>query len=160
MELEAWIDEMGQIVQATTPVGFTMERTAFEIAFENFRRHQDVPFFLFVSLGPPMPLLIPGTPCVIYLDVFNPSNFVLAAFTMTDANGDFSSTMPLPADPSFAGIEFTMQARVCDPTQQGPIAGIPDSQVPALLDESPRIAKKILVGAVRRLHEIEQGIVR
>jgi hypothetical protein len=42
MELEAWIDEMGQIVQATTPVGFSMERTAFEIAFENFRRREDV----------------------------------------------------------------------------------------------------------------------
>lgn len=38
MVLEAWIDEMGQIVRATTPVGFSMERTAFEIAFENFRR--------------------------------------------------------------------------------------------------------------------------
>jgi len=42
MVLEAWIDEMGQVVQATTPVGFTMERTAFEIAFENFRRREDV----------------------------------------------------------------------------------------------------------------------
>ena len=30
----------------------------------------------------------------------------------------------------------------------------------SLLDESPRIAKKILVGAVRRLHEIEESIVR
>ena len=29
-----------------------------------------------------------------------------------------------------------------------------------LLDESPRIAKKVLVGAVRRLHEIEESIVR
>jgi hypothetical protein len=38
LELEAWIDDMGQVVQATTPVGFTMKRTAFEIAFENFRR--------------------------------------------------------------------------------------------------------------------------
>jgi transglutaminase-like putative cysteine protease len=36
--LEAWIDDLGQIVSATTPVGFTMERTAFEIAFENFVR--------------------------------------------------------------------------------------------------------------------------
>jgi transglutaminase-like putative cysteine protease len=42
VELEAWIDEMGQIVQATTPVGFSMERTAFEIAFENFRRQEDI----------------------------------------------------------------------------------------------------------------------
>jgi transglutaminase-like putative cysteine protease len=38
LELDAWIDDMGQVVRATTPVGFTMERTAFEIAFENFRR--------------------------------------------------------------------------------------------------------------------------
>lgn len=30
----------------------------------------------------------------------------------------------------------------------------------SLLDESPRIAKKVLVGAVRRLHEIEVGLVR
>lgn len=30
----------------------------------------------------------------------------------------------------------------------------------SLLDESPRIAKKVLVGAVRRLHEIEESIIR
>ena len=30
----------------------------------------------------------------------------------------------------------------------------------SLLDESPRIAKKVLVGAVRRLHELEEGVVR
>jgi transglutaminase-like putative cysteine protease len=37
LELDAWIDDMGQVVRATTPVGFTMERTAFEIAYENYR---------------------------------------------------------------------------------------------------------------------------
>ena len=30
----------------------------------------------------------------------------------------------------------------------------------SLLDESPRLAKKILVGAVRRLHEIEESLIR
>lgn len=30
----------------------------------------------------------------------------------------------------------------------------------SLLDQSPRIAKKVLVGAVRRLHEIEESIIR
>lgn len=30
----------------------------------------------------------------------------------------------------------------------------------SLLDESPRIAKKVLVGAVRRLHEIEESVIR
>ncbi|MDW3217316.1 MAG: cyclic nucleotide-binding domain-containing protein [Acidimicrobiales bacterium] len=30
----------------------------------------------------------------------------------------------------------------------------------SMLDESPKLAKKILVGAVKRLHEIEEGIVR
>jgi transglutaminase-like putative cysteine protease len=34
----AWIDAQGRIVRAATPVGFTMERSAFEIAYENFRR--------------------------------------------------------------------------------------------------------------------------
>ncbi len=29
-----------------------------------------------------------------------------------------------------------------------------------LLDESPRLAKKILVGAVKRLHELEEAVVR
>ena len=30
----------------------------------------------------------------------------------------------------------------------------------SMLDESPKLAKKILVGAVKRLHELEEGIVR
>ena len=38
--IEAWIDDLGQIVQASSPMGFTMERTAFEIAFENFMRRE------------------------------------------------------------------------------------------------------------------------
>ncbi len=38
VELVAWIDQLGRIVRAQSPVGFTMERSAFEIAHENFRR--------------------------------------------------------------------------------------------------------------------------
>ncbi|MGH7701125.1 MAG: hypothetical protein ACREMJ_11490, partial [Gemmatimonadales bacterium] len=34
----AWVDGQGRIVRATNPLGFTMERAAFEIAYENFRR--------------------------------------------------------------------------------------------------------------------------
>src|SRR5207249_1889077 len=34
----AWIDAAGHIVRATSPGAFTMERSAFEIAYENFRR--------------------------------------------------------------------------------------------------------------------------
>ena len=30
----------------------------------------------------------------------------------------------------------------------------------SMLDESPRLAKKILVGAVKRFHELEEGVVR
>jgi len=37
MTVAAWIDELGQVIEATSPVGFSMKRTAFEIAFENFR---------------------------------------------------------------------------------------------------------------------------
>jgi len=36
----AWIDAQGHIVRATSPAGFTVERTAFELAYENFR-HRD-----------------------------------------------------------------------------------------------------------------------
>jgi hypothetical protein len=36
--ISTWIDAQGRLVRATTPVGFTMERSAFEIAYENFRR--------------------------------------------------------------------------------------------------------------------------
>ena len=39
-QVEAWIDDLGQIVQASSPMGFTMQRTAFEIAFENFMRRE------------------------------------------------------------------------------------------------------------------------
>ena len=36
--LSTWIDEQGRLVRASNPAGFSMERTAFEIAYENFRR--------------------------------------------------------------------------------------------------------------------------
>jgi transglutaminase superfamily protein len=35
-----WIDAQGRTVRTTTSLGFTMERTAFEVAYENFR-HRD-----------------------------------------------------------------------------------------------------------------------
>ncbi len=38
VKASAWIDAQGRVVRATSPVGFTMERSAFEIAHENFRR--------------------------------------------------------------------------------------------------------------------------
>jgi hypothetical protein len=40
---DAWIDDLGQVVSATTPSGFYMERTAFEIAYENFGRGDSIP---------------------------------------------------------------------------------------------------------------------
>ncbi len=33
-----WIDAQGRVVRSSSPVGFAMERSAFEIAYENFRR--------------------------------------------------------------------------------------------------------------------------
>jgi transglutaminase superfamily protein len=36
--ISTWIDAQGRLVRARTPVGFTLERSAFEIAYENFRR--------------------------------------------------------------------------------------------------------------------------
>jgi hypothetical protein len=38
VSMESWIDGNGSIVAATSPIGFTMRRTAFEIAVDNWRR--------------------------------------------------------------------------------------------------------------------------
>jgi transglutaminase-like putative cysteine protease len=40
LAVETWIDGLGQVVEATSPMGFRMRRTAFEIAYENFRRRE------------------------------------------------------------------------------------------------------------------------
>jgi hypothetical protein len=37
VSVESWIDGQGSIVQTASPVGFTMQRTAFEIAVQNWR---------------------------------------------------------------------------------------------------------------------------
>src|SRR6266700_1911102 len=34
----AWIDAQGHVVRAESPAGFTLERSAFEIAYQNFRK--------------------------------------------------------------------------------------------------------------------------
>ena len=44
-EIDAWIDDLGQLVSAQTPSGFRIERTAYEIAYENFGRGDSVPVF-------------------------------------------------------------------------------------------------------------------
>lgn len=36
--VESWIDQQGRVVSSISPIGFRMERTAFEIAVENWRR--------------------------------------------------------------------------------------------------------------------------
>jgi transglutaminase-like putative cysteine protease len=38
--ITTWVDRQGRVVSATSPIGFRMERTAFELAVENWRRAQ------------------------------------------------------------------------------------------------------------------------
>lgn len=40
--LSLWIDRQGRLVRAASPRGFGVERTAFELAYENFRRRDTV----------------------------------------------------------------------------------------------------------------------
>src|SRR5213593_1787022 len=47
----AWIDAQGHIVRAENAVGFAMERTAFELAYTNFR-HRDTTSLIRASLSP------------------------------------------------------------------------------------------------------------
>ncbi len=51
MTTRAWIDAQGHIVRAENAVGFAMERTAFEIAYTNFR-HRDTTNLIHASLSP------------------------------------------------------------------------------------------------------------
>ncbi len=51
LSVNSWIDELGQVVEVTSPVGFTMRRTAFEIASLNFQRRDADPVQLAADLG-------------------------------------------------------------------------------------------------------------
>jgi transglutaminase-like putative cysteine protease len=53
--LDTWIDDRGQLVAAWSPAGFRLERTAFEVAYENFRLEGERP------ATPPAGDLIRGT---------------------------------------------------------------------------------------------------
>lgn len=80
---------------------------------------------IFVTGGPPQPFQVPlpNTVCTIYVDFMN---LIPLAGGHTDGNGQFSVDLPIPAEPLFSGMELTIQARICDPTQPGPIPGFPD----------------------------------
>lgn len=56
----AWIDAQGHVVRVESPVGFTMERSAFEIAYENFR-HRDTARVARASAGPPPGAIVATT---------------------------------------------------------------------------------------------------
>ena len=66
--------------------------------------------------------------------------------------GDFFGELAL-----IAGV-----ARTATVTAETPmvVEALNRREFSTVLDENPRIARKILVGAVKRLHEIEEGIVR
>jgi transglutaminase-like putative cysteine protease len=49
-----WVDDLGQVVDATTPTGFHMERTAYEIAYENFENRRAAATTLVASPGAPI----------------------------------------------------------------------------------------------------------
>ncbi len=51
MTTRAWIDAQGHIVRAENAVGFVMERTAFELAYTNFR-HRDTTRLIRASIAP------------------------------------------------------------------------------------------------------------
>ena len=40
LPVETWVDRSGYVVHASTPLGFTLDRSAFELVSENYRRDQ------------------------------------------------------------------------------------------------------------------------
>jgi Transglutaminase-like superfamily len=55
-----WVDAQGHVVRATLPLGFTIERTAFELAYENFRR-RDTLRLMRASASPGPGTIVPTT---------------------------------------------------------------------------------------------------
>jgi len=60
IRVSSWIDAQGRVVRASSPVGFTTERSAFEIAFENFRR-RDTARVARSSAAPDLGAVVPVT---------------------------------------------------------------------------------------------------
>jgi hypothetical protein len=57
---KAWIDGQGRVVRAETPAGYVIERSAFELAFENFRRRDTIQVAR-ASASPPPGSVVPAT---------------------------------------------------------------------------------------------------
>ncbi|HXJ30341.1 MAG TPA: transglutaminase-like domain-containing protein [Gemmatimonadales bacterium] len=55
-----WVDAQGYVVRGTLPLGFTIERTAFELAYENFRR-RDTLRLMRASASPGPGTIVPTT---------------------------------------------------------------------------------------------------
>jgi hypothetical protein len=55
-----WVDAQGHVVRGTLPLGFTIERTAFELAYENFRR-RDTLRLMRASASPGPGTIVPTT---------------------------------------------------------------------------------------------------
>jgi len=66
--------------------------------------------------------------------------------------GDFFGELAV-----IAGVPRTATVRADSPMA---VETLNRREFSSLLDESPKLARKILVGAVKRLHEIEEGVVR
>jgi hypothetical protein len=78
--------------------------------------------FWFLSFPPVQTYTVPGINCNIYVDILNPNNFFLVTMFFTDANGDWSITVPLPDLQALVGLDLIMQIRLCSPNgPQGPL---------------------------------------
>lgn len=103
------------ILTATPPVPGNPVQFVVDTEFPNAHT------WIFVSIGAPAPLPIFGLPCTVYVDLFNPSNFIQLVDSYTDAGGRLEFTIDIPNDPMLAGVQITAQARVW--AAGGPIDG-------------------------------------
>jgi len=66
LELDAWLDPDGQVVRATSPLGYTIERTAFEIAWNEYRALESGAA---AAASPGAPDIIEGTAISVGVDL-------------------------------------------------------------------------------------------
>lgn len=163
----AWVDAQGRVIRAVNPFGYRMERSAFEIAYENFRR-RDTTRALRASARPRASSIVPATaiaagvrlpavpgPAVLRLRV---SGLDLSSLAWTsDRQRLTGDTVLIAREPAAA-----LRAAYRLPAPRDTLLGLWLAPDPLVQSENPRIRAqaRLLVGRERDPARAAERILR
>ncbi len=149
--LSTWVDAQGRVVRATNPAGYTVERSAFEIAYENFRR-RDTRRAVRASASPPRNSVIPTTALAAGADLAVPARATLRL----RISGAVPSSLGAPGQ-RVRGDTLELRT-AADPVARYRLSELPDPALarwlaaePLVQSDNPRIRAqaRLLVGRER-----------